>query len=119
MSDLSPQRWFDEAIERGDLKAAHSWAIEMPLVDLERALKLTILVGEQEMPGYPKFARRWLVRFIREQKPSMDLVIEVAGALKEIPTFIERHEAKHELLELGKLIRRQELGKWKARGPRR
>jgi hypothetical protein len=104
---MSPQHWFDAAIERGDLKAAHSWAIEMPIVDLERALQLTILVGEQEMPGYPRFARRWLVRFIREQEPSFDLVIEVIRALKEIPVFIERDEAKHELLEVGRMIGKQ------------
>lgn len=114
MSDHSAQHWFDRAIERGDLQTAHFWAIEIPIVDLERALKLTILVGEQEMPGYPQFARRWLIRFIREQSPGFDTIAAVAHALKEIPVFIERQEAKHELLELGRLIRERELGKWKS-----
>jgi hypothetical protein len=113
VTDLSPRRWFDDAIKRGDVQAACSWAIQMPIVDLERALKLTILVGEQEMPGYPKFARRWLIRFIHEQSPGFDTIAAVARALKEIPVFIERDEAKYDLLELGRLIRERELGKWK------
>lgn len=101
------------AIERGDLRAAWSNAVSMPLVPLDSALKLTILMAEQEFPGYQKVARRWMVRFIREHEPTMKQVMRVADALNEIQVFLQREEAKTALLDLGEQIRRRNVNGWK------
>jgi hypothetical protein len=103
----------DEQVERGDLQAAILSACHIPVVDLERAAKLMILAAEQEMPIYPAMARRWLVRFIREEEPSLKAVIKVADALNEMQTFIERHEAKAALLNLGRQIRERRAKGWR------
>lgn len=101
------------AIERGDVQAAWSNAISIPVVPLDLALKLTILMAEQEFPGYQRVARRWMVRFIREHEPTLAQVMRVADALNELETFIQRDEAKAALLNLGDQIRKREVSHWK------
>jgi hypothetical protein len=95
------------------MQAATMSAFHIPVVDLERAAKLMVLAAEQEMPSYPAMARRWLVRFVREEEPELKDVIKVADALNEMQTFIERPEAKEALLSLAKQIRERRAKGWR------
>jgi hypothetical protein len=73
---------FDHAIADGRLDAAWMAAISMPHVTLDRALRLVVLLGEERGPGAERAGRRFLVRFIREYDPSMQLIGMVTEALR-------------------------------------
>jgi hypothetical protein len=107
------EEMLDRQVERGDLQAAVLSACHIPVVDLERAAKLMILAAEQEMPIYPAMARRWLVRFLREEEPKLKDIVKVADMLNEMQTFIERPEAKEYLLDLGKQVRERRRKGWR------
>jgi hypothetical protein len=74
----------DYALEKGNLSSAWFAATEAGYVKLEQALKLTMLMGINESPGYDRAARKFLVRFIREVEPTMEQVRKVAHALEEL-----------------------------------
>jgi hypothetical protein len=42
-----------------------------------------MLMAVEESPGFESAARRWLVRFIREERPMVNEVKRVADALTE------------------------------------
>lgn len=104
---------FDAAIDRGDLQAAWTWAAEVPLLSLDRALRLTMLMAQQEMPAYERAARRWLVRLIREFEPSLGLLREIVSALEEIGRPVAPLATMEELSYLADAISRAELGAWR------
>jgi hypothetical protein len=57
-------------------------ALELTHLTLDRALRLTVLMSEEKGPGAERLGRRFLIRFIREHQPSMQLVGMVAEALR-------------------------------------
>jgi hypothetical protein len=72
---------FEQAINKQRFDMAWAHATDMAHVSLAQALRLTVLAGELEDPKFPRLARRFLVRFIREQAPTLDQVKRVADAL--------------------------------------
>lgn len=75
---------FDQAIANGKLSSAWFHAVELPHLSLDRALRLTMLMGVEESRGFEKAGRRFLIRFIRECEPSLEQVKRVADALNEV-----------------------------------
>lgn len=75
---------FDAAIAKRNLSAAWLHASEMGHVPLDRALRLTILMGELQDPGYERTARRFLVRFILEISPTLEQTRRIADALDQL-----------------------------------
>lgn len=78
------QELFDKAVAEGRLDDAWMRAIQVPHLTLDRALRLTVLMAQEDGPGAERLARRFLVRFIREYKPSMQLLGMVVEALRAI-----------------------------------
>lgn len=75
----------DKAIERRDLDLAWCTAGNLSSqLELDRALRLLVLAGEKEAPSFQPAARRWLVRFITEQRPTVDQIKRTADALNEL-----------------------------------
>lgn len=98
----------DGALKRRDAELAWRTAGNIsPQLELDRALLLVILLGEREAPAFQRSARRWLVRFIDEQRPTVDQVKRVADALNELLTFIAREDAREALENLAEQIRRR------------
>lgn len=98
----------DQAIERRDLDLAWRTAGNLSSqLGLDRALRLTILLGEKEAPAFQRSARRWLARFITEQRPTVDQIKRVADALNELLTFLARDDAREALESLAEQLRRR------------
>lgn len=96
----------DKAIERRDADLALRTAHNLRPLDLCRALRLTVLLGEREAPRFQAAARRWLVRFIEERRPTVEQIKRAADALNELLTFIARDDARAALLNLADQIAR-------------
>jgi len=82
--EKSPAIRFDGAIEEERLPEAWDAANELPMLGLGRALRLTMLVAKDHHRRFEPTARRFLERFIREEKPSIEQVKKVADGLNEI-----------------------------------
>jgi hypothetical protein len=113
---LNPYLRLEDALKARDVSEAWKWAGRIPRLDLERALQLVLLLAREESPMFQRAARRWLVRFIREQEPTVEQVMKAADALNETRTFIERDDAERALLNLGDQIRRRDVSGWKPKG---
>jgi hypothetical protein len=76
----------DKALDAEDL--AHAWmgAHERPGgVKLSQALRLTMLMAFKENGSYDAAVRRFLLRFIRDEKPTPEQIRKIAHALEELP----------------------------------
>jgi|GEM_PF-6432217 len=97
----------DQALEEESLPFAWQGASESGYVYLHQALRLTILMGVQEASRYKAACNRFLIRFIREINPSLELSEEVIRALKELDSFTVHpagEGAEYELKQLAKAI---------------
>lgn len=66
MSASSPLR---DALDSRDFSAARALAVELPEIDLEDALELTLLAADEDPELYVEMARRWLARYVVEKAP--------------------------------------------------
>jgi len=71
----------DKALERGNLSSAWFAATEAGATHLDQFLLITILMGEEGSPRYEAAARKFLARFLREVKPTLEQVKTVSEAL--------------------------------------
>jgi hypothetical protein len=104
---------FDRAIAEKRLDAAWANAIRVPHLSLDRALRLTILMAEEESPGFEPAARRFLARFMKEHKPSLGLVCMVVEALRRLEHPTLCFQARDQLEELAKRMAEQDLDAWR------
>ena len=72
---------FRRAIERRALWMAEDAARELTNLPLEDALQLIHLYAERGSPKFETAARRWLVRYLTEGKPSIRDVANVTASL--------------------------------------
>jgi hypothetical protein len=103
----------DRAIQQQEVESALSWAKELKRVGLDQALALTLLLGREDDPRYPRAALRFLVRFIGEVEPKLLTLKKVVDALdcvervRYFPDVTE--EADKALIDLERQLRgRQE-----------
>jgi hypothetical protein len=82
--EAHPVARFDDAFEHLRLPEAWDAAQEIELVSLPRALKLTMLLGKEGHRRFQPAARRFLERFIREDAPRVDQLVQVIQALDAI-----------------------------------
>ena len=98
----------DGALKRRDAELAWRTAGNIsPQLELDRALLLVILLGEREAPAFQRSARRWLVRFITEHRPTVVQIKRVSDALNELLTFVARDDAREALERLAEQLRRR------------
>jgi hypothetical protein len=76
---------FRRAIERRALWMAEDAAPELPSLSLEDALQLIHLYAQHESPKFEPAARRWLVRYLTEDTPSLHDVRVVTASLAGTP----------------------------------
>jgi hypothetical protein len=111
-----PEDAFDFAIERGSIADAWFFAHQMHRVATFRALRLTIAVGCEGGPKYPRLARAFLRRFIYESAPSLSLIELTAYALKLLGDEKEdkttRADARDGLMKLARHLERGEPEQW-------
>jgi hypothetical protein len=78
---------FSRALASGNLALVRSAASELPTVMLEDALRICLLVRDQDPQRYEKAALRWLGRFALEARSaSLADVRAAADALTRLPT---------------------------------
>lgn len=110
----------DQALNRGNLANAWMYAHSVPVLTLDRALRLTILLGlEEGHRSYPAAARRFLRRFIRECEPTLEQVKRVADALDCLANHPHlRLDARDALQDLARQLaeKREPACRWVARG---
>jgi hypothetical protein len=75
---------FRTAIKTGSYVLACQVASELPRVGLSEALQLTMLAAKKDPERYERMARRWLVRFITEKRPTLGLIRYVASDLDQL-----------------------------------
>jgi hypothetical protein len=95
----SPYVHFKNALARGDLTVIRLAAADLPRVPLKDALRVCVLMAEQDHQAFERAAARWLARFVLEAK-DVDLAAlhEGVGALDALRTQPE--SAKRVLAEL-------------------
>lgn len=71
----------DQALEKSDLPKAWYAAVQLGVIHLDQFLLITLLLGEEDSPRFEAAARKFLVRFIRGVKPSIEQIKTVADAL--------------------------------------
>jgi hypothetical protein len=83
----SPYVRFRRALNRGNLELVRLAALELPQVNLDDALRICLLMGDQRDVRYERAAVRWLGRVCLE-RPDVSLVdLELAStALHALPT---------------------------------
>jgi len=75
---------FATAVKTGSYTLACQVARELPRIGLREALQLTLLAAEKDPDRYEQMARRWLVRFLEEKRPTLGLVQYVASGLDRL-----------------------------------
>jgi len=76
----------DKALDAEDLPHAWMGAHERRGgVKLSQALRLTMLMAFKEDGSYDAAVRKFLARFIRDEKPTPEQIRKVANALEELP----------------------------------
>lgn len=94
----------DKALDAEDLP--HAWMAAHERrggVKLSQALRLTMLIAYKEGGSYNGAVRRFLIRFIRDEKPTPEQVRKVAHALEELPQnefLMEKEAAEFALKDL-------------------
>jgi hypothetical protein len=90
-SDGSPYARFRRALNTGNLAIVRAAAAELPRVELDDALRVCLLVREQDADRYEKAAVRWLARFCLERpEASLRDVVEAASAFEHMAREPER-----------------------------
>lgn len=102
---------FNQAIKNKNVDAGWCLAQRFPNgLPLDQALELTILLGELGDRRLDPAARRFLVRFIEELKPTLDQVKRVADALHNLVMTTDlpalQEEAVRALEDLAGQLRR-------------
>jgi hypothetical protein len=107
------ERAFDEAIRAGELSDAWKHASRMAHVSLDRALRLTVLMGAEDDPKAERSARRFLVRFIREQRPPLNQISQLVDALESSARdgFLGE-DSRQALSDLADRLANQSTGDW-------
>lgn len=94
MTNTIPYVLFRQALDAGDLARVRALASEMPRVQLEDALRICLLMRDQD--GYERAAVRWLGRFALEGR---DVAIEdVQAAAAALDALPDRPDAAMERL---------------------
>ena len=75
-----PRAIFARAIEHGNLVAAEASAREVRNLTLEEALRLVFLYAEKDPIRYDRATRRWLARYVIEDKAVSILKAQLAAA---------------------------------------
>jgi hypothetical protein len=101
----------DTAIARRDLPKAWYAAAGAGVVYLDQFLLITLLLGEEDSGSFDAAARKFLIRFMKEIKPSIEQVKTVSEALWVVgdsdafpPT---RNQAQSAMADLARQIREQ------------
>lgn len=69
---------FRRALDKGNFESARMLAFEMPRVELEEAMLLTVLAAEAGSERFDRMARRCIARLAEEARPPLcDLAIAV------------------------------------------
>jgi hypothetical protein len=81
----SPYARFRRALDTGNLAIVRAAAAELPRVELDDALRVCLLVRDQDQERYEQAAVRWLARFCLE-RPAAALgdVVEAATAFERM-----------------------------------
>lgn len=102
----------DKALDEDDLPHAWMGAHERGGgVRLSQALRLTMLIGHRKSSSYDGAVRRFLARFIAEEKPTLEQIRKVAHALEELPKTMEAPipgSPEYALLDLVRQIEERE-----------
>jgi hypothetical protein len=87
-------RWFRDALNRGDLPLVRATAAQLPAVNLEDALEVTLLVCDREPHNAERAAVRWRGRWALERQ-DVDLtgLLEATVAIPALAHEPERWEA--------------------------
>lgn len=105
--EFHPAKRFDLAFENFRLPEAWDAANELPVITLSRALRLTMLLGKERHPRFEVAARRFLERFIREEKPSVEALEKTTNGLANLGDALVWMEAWAGLLNLSEQIDRR------------
>jgi hypothetical protein len=109
----NPVAIFEEALKASDLDAACDAAglvmRRQGRISLDRALRLTLQLGEAWDRRYHAFARRLLVRVVDEVEPPMLEAKKFADALAHLNHPVYATEAREGLWDCLDQLRRREL----------
>jgi hypothetical protein len=75
---------FTRAIQRRNLEAAETAALELERLTLDDALQLVYLYAERRSPKYERAAIRWLERWLTESAPSLKDVATAAAFVQQL-----------------------------------
>ena len=93
-SATPPYVIFRQALDAGDLARIRSLAAAMPRISLQDALRICLLMREQE--GYERAAVRWLGRFALEARSAT--IEDVQGAAAALDALPDRPDTAMEQL---------------------
>jgi hypothetical protein len=100
-SEGSPYARFRRALDSGHLAMVRLAAAELPTVALEDALRVCLLIRDQDPDQYDRAALRWLGRFALEARSAtLADVRAAADALARLPNDAENAMASLERLYL-------------------
>jgi hypothetical protein len=89
-SEGSPYARFRRALDNGHLAMVRLAAAELPRVALEDALRVCLLIRDQDPEQYERAALRWLGRFALEARSAtLADVRSAADALARLPSDAE------------------------------
>ena len=98
-SQGSPYARFRRALDNGQLTMVRATAAELPRVALDDALRVCLLIRDQDPDQYDRAALRWVGRFALEaQSATLADVRAAADALARLPTDAEDAMARLEQL---------------------
>lgn len=85
MGRLSDEQQFEKAIQTDDFIIAQAAARHIPNLDLYDALRLTLLAARTDRRSYPGYMRRWLTRWIEQDRPDPARIAAASALLAQAP----------------------------------
>lgn len=80
----SPYARLQRALDGRQLLKALDAASELPVVSLDDAMELCLLLAEARDRRYEPAARRWLQRYANERGPTLGQILLAGAALSEL-----------------------------------
>ena len=99
----SPYARLQRALDARHLLKALDAASELPVVSLDDAMELCLLLAEAADRRYEPAARRWLQRYANERGPTLGQILLAGAALSELraqPSSQAARETLQRLLDL-------------------
>jgi hypothetical protein len=92
----SPYTHFRHALDTGNLALIRTAAAELPQINLDDALRISLVIRQREPASFDRAARRWLARYAVQPDTTLRRLM-VATATLEL--MAEEPDLAHELLE--------------------